>query len=108
LGLVTATVPVPATLLMNGERVFPSKLVAVTSVPVKVVLVGAASPVRHVAAVAAFADPKIKLPDTSSPKLPSVPIFFRVLITFPHATDGVFLFAPLHLPPHRRKQTKCV
>jgi hypothetical protein len=79
-GLVTAAVPVPATLLTNGDSVFPSKLVAVTSVPVKVVLAGAAKPVRHVAAMAAFADPKIKLPDTSSPRLPSVPIFFRVLM----------------------------
>jgi hypothetical protein len=45
--------------------------------------------------MAALAPPKIKPPDTSSPRLPSVPIFFRVPIAYPHATDGIFLFAPL-------------
>jgi hypothetical protein len=87
-GLVTAAVPVPEVVVLNGERLFPSKLVAVTSVPVKV-LVGTATPARQVAATAAFAEPRIKLPEMSSPTLPTVPIFFSVFITFPYATDGV-------------------
>jgi hypothetical protein len=78
-GLVTAAVPVPEVLATNGESVFRSKFVAVTTVPVSV-LVGAATPVRQVAAMAAFAEPKRRLLETSNPRLPIVPSFLKLLI----------------------------
>jgi hypothetical protein len=73
----------PEVVATNGDSELPSKVVAVSCLPDSG-LAGAAVPGLQVADTAAFAEPKMRELETSSPRLPIAPSFLSLLMADPH------------------------